>query len=348
MIKHPEKERIIDYLLSEEKGDTETGKHISQCESCKRIYNDFNAILKQSDVSGISPSDELEERIFSSARTDEDITKFDRVKGGFDKIKLSLALAAVLVMALVFNLVMNRGMEEHVTISLKNISGDVFLDNDIIMHQTDIHNIHTIKTGNESKVDINYKDLFTINVGCNSVFRVEKIDSYNKKEKRDFVFSLLKGIVYSRFKHEKENNRFSFLTPNSEIFSIGTKFVLTADKNKTILLLKEGTVKLKSKKTVKGKTSQNEMTATHNKKYVITDVIESGIISDEENMLIELVENKFSSVSRKGLNSESFSTNIREEKSCKELKSSITKSAVSQKGRRGTVSPGKKKKPSSQ
>jgi hypothetical protein len=80
---------------------------------------------------------------------------------------------------------------------------------------------------------------------------------------------------------------------------------------------------------VKGKVTQKEMTATHNKKYIITDVIESDVISDEENMLIELVENKFSSTAQKGLNAESFSTHIREEKSCKELKSSITKSAVS-------------------
>ncbi len=328
MKKHPEKERILNYLLSEGKPDTGTGEHISHCETCKSIYNDFAAILQKSDVSGISPSEGLEERIFNGPHTGESLIEIDRERGTFNRIKLSLAIAAILVMALVFNLVMNRGAEKNITISLKNISGDVLLDNDIILHQTDIHDIHMITTGNESKVDINYEDLFTINLGCNSVFRIEKVDSYKKNEKRDFIFSLLKGIVYSRFKHDKENNRFSFFTPNSKIYSIGTKFILTADNNKTILLLKEGTVKLKSTKPVQGKTAGSEMTATHNKKYIITDVIESDVISDEENLLIKLVENKFSVTAQKGLNAESFSTNIQGEKSCKELQSSISKRAV--------------------
>lgn len=343
MEKHPEKERILNYLLSEEKPDTVIGEHIFHCETCKGIFNDFELILKKSDNSALSPSDDLEERIFNSKQSDENIYNIRQEGGGFKRIRLSLALAAILIVAFVFNLVMNMGNEKNVTISLRNITGDVLLDNDIIMHQADIHDIHTITTGSESKVDINYEDLFTINIGCNSVFKVEKVDSYKKNTERNFIFNLMKGIVYTRFKHDKGNNRFSFFTPNSEIYSIGTKFILTTDKNRTILLLKEGTVKLKSKKMVEGKAVGREMTATHNKKYVITDIIESDAISDEENMLIKLVENKFSVFARKGLNAESFSANLPKEKSCKELQSNITEKTVT-KGDRSKTSEERKSK----
>jgi len=281
---HPDKKTIIKAILSEDESKSEVLLHVSECEKCRSRTMSIRAVLESSDNSTIAASDDLEKRIVRSFRKiqGEDVrsrVNFLSIKKLF---KPALAVAVLFFVAL-SSFIIFKSPNGGVPVAVSNAKGIVTINGENAEQGAELTTGSEIKTGNQSIAEITFNNQFRIELAKGTSLLIIKTIFDEKQNKYIFSFSLKKGKIYSEFYHSSRHMEYSFKTPDAVIYSIGTKFLLSAAEKKTDLFLTEGTLKIRSI------SSGEEIRSTDGKKYSIAAKITLREMTPGEKTVIDAI-----------------------------------------------------------
>lgn len=285
---HPDKKTIIKAILSEDENYSDILLHVSECEECRRRFNAIGAVLKSSDNSKIISSDDLEKRVVRSfQRIKHEETQKKSIflfKNNFLKpLIVSVAMFFIVLSSfIIFKDQTGNGLKG-VQAVLSSVKGTVTIDGVNAEPGAALIIGSVIKTDDQSIAEITFNKQFRIELAGSTIFSVEKTAFNENQNKYIFSFNLEKGTIYSEFYHNNRHMEYSFNTPDAVVYSIGTKFLLSAAEEKTDLFLTEGTLKIRSI------SSGEEIRSTDGKKYSIGSKITSREMTLCEKTVIEAI-----------------------------------------------------------
>ncbi len=293
MNNHIKRKDLIDFLFGTENGvfRRKIEDHLSGCQHCKREFKLLKKIFQSSNNTNLEPSENLYNRILSSynnlqseKRSGKTAKKF--VKKNFKPVLVS-AFSFLFIAAAFFVLNKSRVNKDLSKLSMviNNVIGDVSVDNVEAGKQTKFGESSIIKTGDNSSAEILFNDRILIKVTCNTILKIERAFYNKEEEKYNFSFIVKKGVVYSSFNNDDRKYKYRLKTPNSSIRSSGSEFLLSASGKKTVLLVSDGTMVIKSG-------NGDEVAAFRNQKYIVTDKISLKKITRKDKDLAAWIKDK--------------------------------------------------------
>lgn len=276
--------------------------HLQSCGDCAKDYEMIMKILAPSAGNETAvPSDGLEGRIALS---------YDRVAAGLeahdaDAKKLGkrffrpfLISAAAVVIVFILSFIYDGYRDSHyyrnVNVSVRNVKGEVTVNNREVRNTGKMDETSVIRTGDDSIAELFFNDIFRIKITCNSALKIDKAEFDPKNNTYQFTFNLIDGVVLSSM-NQFSRHQLIFTTSNASIDSLSTEFLLSANKDKTTLLVSDGELKLTARDAWK------EVLGQKDTRYVVTDTVMSRIMDNEDRNMIQFVE-KNTDVSRHDAN----------------------------------------------
>jgi|GEM_PF-2137064 len=273
MRKHPKKNDIYNAALGLITGDKLQGvmNHISSCQDCAKKYETHLALLKPSDNSTVTPSEQVERRLIHSYRSMQKPGK----KALPDRLRpLALgAAASVIVMFGIYLSLFRDGREDAIDMTAVRISGSFMINETTAARGATLTTGSSLETAHESRAEIGLRETFSIFMAPQSRLEVDEARYDRKSEHKIFSFLLDQGTVFARFRHNESGLEYSFQTQQALIHSIGTQFLLQAEEKATTVLLTEGRLKITSMET--GETIE----LTEGNRCVITSTMQTDAIT---------------------------------------------------------------------
>lgn len=267
-------------------------EHLASCAGCRARHERFAAIISQSSNEALRPSPELEKRILATHRS---LTRqshelpfepfIRRLRPILKRQAFALAAAIVVcVMAVSYTLYTSYEEQRIIPIKFSFIKGKAFLNNQEVSLSTRIMEDSELKVPKNSAVVLAYNNTFVIKIQGESILEIQKSIG-NEKNKREFVFNLRKGSLFTRLDSGSGKPNYFYLTPTAHIKSSRTEFILKVAENKTIVIPRSGTLRIKSLE------SEEEVISLPFKKYIITSTIEANDTDDYDDHNSDMLKN---------------------------------------------------------
>jgi hypothetical protein len=248
-------------------------KHITECESCSKKHDSVMSILRQPDIAGINPPGRVKIRLIESYRgMKKDPDGFAETASSFiNKWKYAIALptAALAIFGLyyIFKL---TGPCVPVYLDIAFLKGGVSIDEKKASESDRINELSKLKLENDAAAEIVYAPLSLkiAGEGGITIIRAVKMD-----EKTELIFEMKGGRLLSSSDNTRSNISYKYTTKHAVIIPLGTEFFIDAGLEKTVIILRNGRLKISSR------TSGNSITADAGKKYTVTTLIETENIT---------------------------------------------------------------------
>lgn len=215
-------------------------KHLETCKDCQKKYQALIDNINVLDVvkKEINIKESFHNRILSDAQEIFNKKKGKRVCITLPKVyRIGLAFSFLII----FGLLYINHLKEKNQIGIIQTSNQVLINNTQVEKEKKLYKKATITVLKESSADLNKEGLYNIKIYANSKLSVTK-----KCEKENYCY-----INYgsAEFHVTKNKGKFTVETFNTIIKITGTKFKVTIDKekNKTIVNLEEGHLKIINK-----------------------------------------------------------------------------------------------------
>jgi len=266
--KHISEQSLIDLVFEINNNEIADRLHLDKCAFCKKRFEYYSEVLKESDNKNISPSEFLEARIRKSVSEPE----INFIKSELFFSKPAISIAAGFVMIITASILWLAWPERKVS-SVKEISASVeYLKN---VPGADGSNRfissavagNTIEAGHSSPVIISIDKTFSIVLSSGSKLKIIQLRKPDNDKPLLAQFYLEKGEILARFGHDGLKVDYSFETQNAVIKSIGTEFLLKSDNNITGLSMAEGKVNLMLKPDGKTIETTGGMTYTAGREF---------------------------------------------------------------------------------
>lgn len=297
MEKHINEQKLISFITKSLKTQESVNvdQHISGCKLCRQKHSDLLLLLESSQNENITPSAYCDKRIRNiSIIPAEETTKpavlILTIKMLMNSYKpIMAATAALLIIIGVTGAVvtLSRPVDDQKTIpiSISYIKGKAYINNHEINAKTRIKENSLLRVAKNSAVVLSYNNKFTIKIRGESTLEIQKalISTYNRKA--EFVFDLKKGQLFTKSDDPTGRSHYYYITPTAQIKSSKTEFILKVADNKTVVIPKSGTLKIKSLE------SDEEVMSAPYKKYTITSSIESNDLNDFDEFNADTLKN---------------------------------------------------------
>jgi hypothetical protein len=305
MKKHLTNEKLASYIAGfiDDKERTLISEHLESCEQCRQKHEKISPITNSYIRDKIIPGPELKKRVMESYTK---ISDEERNKSGLDHFfeglsiywKPIIATAAAIIIITIgvfYNTDEYRGIPKSVPMVMRSLKGDVIVDKKTaIEREITIHEC-SIETGSDSLTEISYSNVFIIKLSGDSLFSIDKAVLSDDAKEMNFRFTLTRGTLISRFTQGDFKVKYSYITPDARIDSTGTEFLLKASKDKTMLIVKEGSVFIRSSH------KEEQETSSPDKKYIITDKIVSSPVDSSDQELYNSIDRQYAAVNSKPL-----------------------------------------------
>lgn len=303
MKKHLTNKKLTSYITGflDDKELNLIKEHLESCEKCKQKYEQITSLTNSYLRDKIIPSPALKKRVMDSyiEITDEELNKsgMDRFLEGlsiYRKPAITLAAAIIIItIGIFYNRAEYRGIPESIPMVLRSLKGEIIVDKkSAVEREITIHEC-SIETESDSIAEISYNNVFIIKLSGDSMFSIDKAVVSKDAKEMNFKFTLSRGTLISRFMRGDVKVKYSYITPEATIDSTGTEFLLKASKDRTLLVMKEGTVYIRSAQ------EKEQATSSPDKKYIITDKIVSSPADSSDEELFNAIERQYAAVNSK-------------------------------------------------
>jgi hypothetical protein len=289
MKKHLSLETLTEIVIKREWiEEGEIHDHLEACQSCRNSLVSLERILSPSGNRALFPSPEVEKRILASFNESKPGKpaglKQTRRRALAAALITGAASAAAAVIFLVFTPFHKPALTAPVKISDSN--GDLFINDIRASGKAMAETGSLLCTGRDSSVRISHENHFSIILAPDSRLLIKESRFDAGKNTLIFAFVLSHGRVYGEFNHTGVKLNYSFETPQARMDSIGTKFLLSTDGEKTELVLTEGSLDIRSFR------ENSILRAESGKTYEVTAKIAASPSSERQRREIDSVRNR--------------------------------------------------------
>ncbi len=268
-------------------------EHVNVCILCRDKYNGLSRIVLPSAIDFPAPPHDLEgkilrlrRRLSASAESEGMITTIGKfITGRYRPAMAACMLLVLFIFAGLVTIITTGDQKRAIPINISYLKGKAFINDREINSKTRITEDSFIRVTKNSELVLSYNSCFTIKLGSNSVLGIKKGIVEPGKNKMEFVFSLEKGTLFTKFDGTNGSSNYFYITPTAHIKSSKTEFTLKVAENKTIVIPRSGTLEIKSI------ASDEEVISLPNKKYIITSSIESKDTSDLDEFNVDHLRN---------------------------------------------------------
>ena len=288
MEKHISKQqiiRLISGLLNANETD-QMENHLRRCQTCTELRTKLAPVLQSSQkLDEFYRRSAVKERILSSLEQIclERDKKTEPISQWTQSQRLALPAFAVIMIFVTAYLLKSFWFEKPLPLALmlRPVSGTVRLNGNMMTGETVLGIKSDLEVLPGSSAEMNCSKAMSLKMSGGTVIGVviSKTGSTT-----GITFKLEKGLVVVNSDSGERKLRYSFQTPFSTIAPAGTRFLLQTDKEKDILMVKEGPV------TIKLHGTDKEISASPGKKYIITKTIESFQATESDNLLYNEIE----------------------------------------------------------
>ncbi len=257
--------------------------HINECSECRRDLEIVKMIYTPSGNREVEPSSIVESRIIQSYGEIALESKPGAKKFFRPFLISAAAVCVILFMSFIYEQMKISRPDKNVSVTFKNIRGNVLVDNIMARGPMKLNESSVITTGEDSIAEVAFDGLFYIKITCNTTLKIEKALFDARKNIFNFAFSLIDGVVLSR-DLDKSKYDLAFLTPNMEFKSADTEFLLSVNRDKTMLFMSSGHLDFSPK----GSGGQDVNAATDSK-YTISNTVVTQKMDDSDRRMIEFV-----------------------------------------------------------
>ena len=199
------------------------------------------------------------------------------------------AISAILIFAVYigFNYYLSLNYKD-IPLALKLVKGNIQINDKTAGSFTIIKSGNIIQTQNDSYADLYYDNIFSLRLAAETTVEIKKCLVNDKDPAYRLEFDIKNGAIYANFfRNIKKEYKLEYIfnTPAAVISSIGTEFLLKASNDNTMLIMREGEVKIKSIE------SGNQITAKQGKKYFIGSDFKTNNIDDYDKSYIDSILN---------------------------------------------------------
>jgi len=267
--------------------------HLANCDDCSATLTALSRIVAPSKIKNGFPMRDLEAKIIRSyrriAHSQEHLhVKFNlrsTLRERFPPVIAIGILALFIISAWIFATIGSGDGGPPLPINITYLKGKAFINNHEIDSKTRITENCVLRISKNSELVLSYNTSFTIKLGSGSVLEIKKALIGPGKHLMEFVFSLEKGTLFTRFDGINGLSNYFYITPTAHIKSSRTEFILRVAENKTVVIPRSGTLEIKSI------ASDEEVITLPDKKYVITYSIESGDTNDFDELSMDRLRN---------------------------------------------------------
>jgi len=267
-------------------------RHCASCAECRARHERLAALITRSENGALRPSPGLVKRILATHRsiarqsyTPSFQSLTMRLRPHIKKPAFALAAAVVVcVMTVMYVLYTSYQDQRIIPIKFSFIKGKAFLNNQEVTLHTQITEDSELKVPRNSAVVLAYNNTFVIKIKGESILEIQKSLSEDKN-RREFVFNLRKGSLFTRLDNGAGKSNYFYLTPTAHIKSSRTEFILKVAENKTIVIPRSGTLRIRSLE------SEEEVISLPFKKYIITSTIETNDTDDYDDFNTDVLNN---------------------------------------------------------
>ncbi len=284
MEKHPTNKEILYQLIKTGEVSKKILEHARSCEECSAKIKAVTDMLQPSDNSAVMPSDFIESRIINSYRSlksgPEHKTSTAEILRRFTRPVIYAAASIIIILAVYigFNYYQSLNFKD-IPLALKIISGNAMINDKTAGQFNLVKSGSIIQMQKDSYADLYYDNIFSIRLAGETAVEIKKCLVNDKTPAYRLEFDIKNGAAFANFFHNVRKEyklEYTFSTPAAEIESIGTEFLLQAANDNTLLIVREGQVKIISN--ISGK----EITAEQGRKYLINSDINISDINDND------------------------------------------------------------------
>ncbi len=255
MKSHAEIRELISHIdgSATEKKRAEINEHLVSCSECAAKAAAVRSILARSPEESVQPSPALEYRIRALCRTIADEKPERRSAAAFRRMLKPAAaflLIGVTATASLLYLRSNNDTAPYpIPLSSKVISGSLTINDAASPRLSLLRNNSVLRTGNQSISKIYLGNRFAIRMAEKTNLGITSSVFTPKTGKYRFTFHLHDGTVHASFHNRTSRMEYTFSTPEANIESTGTEFLLTSSHGKTSLVLVRGRTRITSRLT---------------------------------------------------------------------------------------------------
>jgi hypothetical protein len=288
MERHFKNNREIISFVTESLPDNRSGEirdHISRCSECSSKHASIMSLMGSSDNKKIFPSVSVEDWIIDSYKSivvKERKRSLHPVLSSFylliSQLRKPVWMAASVMIIVLSSLVFGYMIWEmsHVPIKFAYMEGNVYVNNANAAGVSRVKYKSQVRVGKDSMAVLSVNSMLTMRITGDSTLMIDKKNQTHGDKNTHILFRLDKGTVITKSNNKKPNVGYSYVTPTAEINTKESELIINADKDETVLVLKSGTARIMSRG------SNEEIECSPDKKYIISNEIESTDIEEDE------------------------------------------------------------------
>ena len=224
--------------------------HLNECGECSKTVSSLNAILLDSDNSGLIPPLRVKNRVLGLLNETENRTM--PLKNAVRLLLRPAVYAAFIIIAAAsIYLLSNRqpaGMPDNAFFSITRNTGDVILNESQILKNTGNVNTGEITTKEYSSANLSLDSFLSIKITENTKLTI--IESHkniiNDNTEYTIALKLDKGVISAETDHTVKK-KFTVSTEQATFEALGTSFIISTDNTSSGLSVLDGIVSVTSK-----------------------------------------------------------------------------------------------------
>jgi hypothetical protein len=251
---HPTDREILSLIMNFTSGPARETlhTHIRACEGCRTRYERACSLINSYAPGDVPLPEDVRRRILASHSQIME-TKNRNAGYSFRNIWKPVLAGAFLIIvifisALFFRKTYFPDPGTSLTLAISFLRGDILIDGKKGNTSSRIDKDRILEVRGDSGVELDCGGYGKIRIAGDSLLRVGRA-FIDKDGTVEFQFILEKGMLHSRFDRHPAGLRYGYVTPAAEIIPSGTEFIITATIERTVVLMKKGTVEIRSKKT---------------------------------------------------------------------------------------------------
>lgn len=267
--------------LTDERETDAAREHLAACDECRIKTERLRKALEPRWDASTAPSPRVKERLIAEIRERQTISS----RAPFPLARLALASAAAVILVVTSFLIYRAVAPLQTQPAPLQVSagGGVTINGAPCASGMDLAAGDTIVTGGGSAM-LRRGNRVEILVDQGTELTVTRALAESRSGALDFAFTLTKGALVCRSHHGTPRLAYAFDSPHARVESRGTEFLLEATAESTALIVREGSVMIRSK------LSGVAETASEGKAYRVAERIEQRPIESRDIIRFESIE----------------------------------------------------------